>query len=698
MRELKQAGDHAQHVALFDVPYDTVAHPTKLPGGRVELTLPGGFTIAGFSLDLGEGLVRVQLERSLGGQAKAQSGLVVRLHRSEPLVRVEGFAELGTVGLVRPDGFDRLGYGPAKEERTGDSRAGFAAFEQETAGGRQAVGVAWGQSFPPNLGQPLRSSLCATLLGGPEEPGQIEGARKVCQAGLFAYERPETDWAERGSLLCPKQRPFVRLPDPRLQAQYDLAAYLYRSASTYGAPPMALQGLWTADEGGLPPWKGDYHNDLNTQMTYEAVLAANLWDAGEVWTEFNWELLPRYRRFAREFYGLDGDAAAIPGVMALNGDPLGGWGQYSLSPSNGAWIAWQFAERWRYTRDRKFLAERAAPFCFAIGEGLARLLEPVEGADAEQGPLRLPLSSSPEIYDNTPAAWLEPNSNYDQTLLMALFKANRELAEALGNAAQVERWSELLARLEPLVLDEQGALAFARGEPFAASHRHFSHAMAIHPLGLLSIDDEGQRRIIEPTLDALDAHGTRAWVGYSFAWASAMNAVAGRGDAALRYLEDYLCFTGPNGFHLNGAQCERELSAFRYRPFTLEGNFMAMDAIQRLLLQQRSGRLILFPAVPARWPDVAFGRLAAPGRLVVSAERRGGRTLSVDIESPLGGELWLEDPFVDPSEGPSNSAPNLGGTWSIQPLQRVGTRLRFELDPGTTLHGRGPGDLPATAR
>jgi alpha-L-fucosidase 2 len=31
---------------------------------------------------------------------------------------------------------------------------------------------------------------------------------------------------------------------------------------------MPLQGVWTADAGGLPPWKGDYHNDLNTQMTY----------------------------------------------------------------------------------------------------------------------------------------------------------------------------------------------------------------------------------------------------------------------------------------------------------------------------------------------------------------------------------------------------------------------------------------------
>jgi len=27
---------------------------------------------------------------------------------------------------------------------------------------------------------------------------------------------------------------------------------------------MLLQGVWTAGEGKLPPWKGDYHHGLNT--------------------------------------------------------------------------------------------------------------------------------------------------------------------------------------------------------------------------------------------------------------------------------------------------------------------------------------------------------------------------------------------------------------------------------------------------
>ena len=42
--------------------------------------------------------------------------------------------------------------------------------------------------------------------------------------------------------------------------------------------PVTRTGVWTADAGSLPPWKGDYHNDLNTQMTYIAYQAAGHFD------------------------------------------------------------------------------------------------------------------------------------------------------------------------------------------------------------------------------------------------------------------------------------------------------------------------------------------------------------------------------------------------------------------------------------
>ena len=151
------------------------------------------------------------------------------------------------------------------------------------------------------------------------------------------------------------------MPDPAILRHYYLVRYFYGAASRRGAPPMPLQGVWTADAGGLPPWKGDYHNDLNTQMTYMAYQAAGHFDEGLSYLDFLWDLPPAFQRFAREFYGTGG--LAVPGVMTLAGQPLGGWGQYSLSPTMRAWSAHLFYLHWRYTMDDAFLRERAYPWC-----------------------------------------------------------------------------------------------------------------------------------------------------------------------------------------------------------------------------------------------------------------------------------------------------------------------------------------------
>ena len=98
----------------------------------------------------------------------------------------------------------------------------------------------------------------------------------------------------------------VTMPDGRLQRHYDLVKYFYGAASRVGAPPMPLQGVWTADNGKLPPWKGDYHNDLNTQTTYIAYQAAGLFEAGESFLRYMSGLLPEFRAFATSFYGVDG--------------------------------------------------------------------------------------------------------------------------------------------------------------------------------------------------------------------------------------------------------------------------------------------------------------------------------------------------------------------------------------------------------
>ncbi len=230
-------------------------------------------------------------------------------------------------------------------------------------------------------------------------------------------------------------------------------------------------------------------------------------------------------------------------------------------------------------------------------------------------------------------------------------------------------------------------------EGFVVSHRHFSHAMSIMPFELFpppgserseepgrrDLLGSGRSNVVNATIDQIAALGTSQWTGYSFAWFAGMLAEAGRGDEAYRYLSDYLAFTLRNGFHANGDQSGRGLSDMTYRPFTLEGNFLAMDAIQRMLLQSRNDTVELFPATPTAWRDASFERLRAVGGWVVSATRQGGVTRSVEITTRVGGTLRIADPTLGSDV-----------RWSGAAMRREGEVWVGEVEKGGRVVGLAP--------
>jgi alpha-L-fucosidase 2 len=618
MQQLVRSGNMTRFHQLFDEPYDKLPYPTKLPAGRVELTW-SGHLVDGFGLDLATATAWASAGRdTLRVWAMAdREALVVH---APGAVRFAYQAPAGIASLG-PSGRPRL-----QRVMTGSGDVSSERATIPTATDTFSVQVS-------RVGRDNRPVLVVSIFPGTRAPPvprrQFPVATEIGLHGLGStLARHRTYWEQFWKTSS------VTLPDSALQAHYDLVKYFYGSAARRGAPPMPLQGVWTADNGGLPPWKGDYHNDLNTQMSYLAAHAAGLDEAIDGWLTFLEERLPEFRRFAREFYGVDG--AVIPGVMTLSGKPMGGWGMYSLSPTNGAWVAWSFTRQWQVTRDSTFLAEHAYPFVSEIGTALLGLLE--RHAD---GKLYLPLSSSPEFHDNSLEAFLTPNSTYDAMLLRTTLESLAIMAAALGRHADSEHW--LAARTDvvgPSVDSVSKTLMISPDEAYGASHRHFSHAMAIHPLGTIT-----DTAVVHATLDEIAARGTAQWTGYSFSWFAAMLARAGRGDEAFRYLTDYLSFTSRNGFHLNGDQSGRGLSSFTYRPFTLEGNFLAMDAVHDMLLRSDGQRVELFPAIPSSWDDVAFERLRADGGWTVSASRQGGTVMEVEIRTTVGGVLRLRDPF-----------------------------------------------------
>ena len=645
IRRLQAAGNQEEISRLFDKPY-RMPYPTKLPGGRLVLVADKTQQAQAFELDM---------RRAVGRATLTSSQIECFFSAAAPVAMLRAPAPL-TYQFLRPGGLDKLQYQAAQFGKAD----GMTWMVQRAAEGLSYAVVVASQR------QGNETQLAVAITSNRDGNDPLETGRQRVRAALAAgYDamlRPHLQWWTDFWHAS-----AVRVPNPRLQRHYNLVKYFYGAASRPGAPPMPLQGVWTRDDGNLPPWKGDFHHDLNTQMTYLAYHPAGLFDSGSSFIDYNWDLLPTYRKFAQRFYGVHG--AAVPGVATLAGKATGGWSQYSLSPTNGLWVGHSFYLHWRYTMDRAFLAQRAYPWLSEVAAGIVHLL------DERQGKLYLPLSSSPEIHNNSLRAWLQPNSNYDLSLMAWSFEALAEMAEALGKTEDAKRWQSLRAKLEELHVDDQQVLMFAKDEPFNESHRHHSHTMAIHPLGTLHVEGSPRdRAIIDATVDRMCALGTQAWVGYSFSWFSCLLARVGRADEALRYLEDYeRAFILRNGFHANGDQIGAGLSRFRYRPFTLEGNFLAMQAVHEMLLQSWGGRLRVFPAVPTKWPDASFDRLRAEGGFIVSATRRRGQTTRLTVTATSEQPLRLRNPFGD-RQFASNC-----------PLRTDGDDLLCELSAGQTL-------------
>jgi hypothetical protein len=285
------------------------------------------------------------------------------------------------------------------------------------------------------------------------------------------------------------------------------------------------------------------------------------------------------------------------------------------------------------------LKERAFPWI----EAAANYLEKLTLVD-KSGFRKLPISSSPEINNNSLSAWFPQNTNYDLSLMVFNFKAAKELALELGLKNKAAHWDSILQQFPALSVSETNALNIAPGLGYTTSHRHFSHLMSIHPLGLIKTENgEKEKTVIQHSLRQLDSIGPSGWCGYSYAWLSNMKARAKDGDGAAKALQIFAkAFCSVNSFHVNGDQTKSGYSGMTYRPFTLEGNFAFAAGVQEMLMQSHAGFIELFPAVPDGWKDVSFQTLRAEGAYLVSAVRQMGKTKSITIQSEKGGTVKIK--------------------------------------------------------
>jgi alpha-L-fucosidase 2 len=488
--------------------------------------------------------------------------------------------------------------------------------------------------------------VVTAVAGGHDAPDPVGGAKRLAASQtdqtLDDHAAAHLSWWK-----AYWSKSSIETGEGPLEKFYYGALYVLGCSSRAGSVAPGLAGPWHLN--GPICWANKYTLDYNFEAAWWGVYSSNHADLAEPYYDVILKLIPAGRKLAQEH----GTRGVLFGVNAH------AWGGFTDTRTlnmkgNASLAALNFMAHYGYTRDERFLVDKAWPLL----RELADFWEDNLVRDDATGRWGIHDSGAREGQHDT-------NAVNDLAYVDVIFRFLLETSDTLegkrsgGQPIHIPdvrkaKWRDYVANLSPYpttVLDGRTVFKEAENRTKMSlggagdNSDVLDHVFPAEAIGLGS--DPKLLEIARNTVAALNPDdGKASWFqANSFPKIYTQAVRSGcPAEEVIEPLERLLAGRQPYDDRGDHARLRDNLTI--NPPAHSFESVGAVEAIDSMFLQSRDGTIRVFP-VWLKGKDASFTNLRARGAFLVSGEYRSGAVAHIDITSETGGDCAVANPWGD---------------------------------------------------